>query len=47
MQLNKKKLLHTDKREKFDIRKAYFDLTKNKDLDDWDFVRVPRPKGEE
>jgi hypothetical protein len=45
--LNKKKLLGTDKRESFDIRKAYFDLTKNKDLDDWDFVRVPRPKGEE
>ena len=43
----KKAALEITKKEKFDIRKAYYDLTANKDLDDWDMVRVPRPPGEE
>ncbi|KAJ3398948.1 hypothetical protein HDV05_002149, partial [Chytridiales sp. JEL 0842] len=30
------------KRKKIDLREVYFDLTKKKELDDWDFVRIER-----
>ncbi|KAJ3046518.1 Cytochrome oxidase assembly [Rhizophlyctis rosea] len=47
-QIEKKELLNKNGTEKqFDIREVYFELTKDKDWDDWDMVRVPRPPGEE
>jgi hypothetical protein len=47
LSMEKQRLLKTDKKEKFDIRKAYYDLTVNKNLDDFEYVRVPRTKKQE
>ncbi|KAI8851385.1 cytochrome c oxidase assembly protein COX16-domain-containing protein [Chytridium lagenaria] len=32
-------------RKKVNLQEEYFKLTKDKDMDAWDFVRVERPKG--
>ncbi|KAI9098792.1 cytochrome c oxidase assembly protein COX16-domain-containing protein [Phlyctochytrium arcticum] len=46
--LDKKEQLKIEKSAKpFNLQEAYFNLTKNKNLEDWDMVRVPRPEGEE
>ncbi|KAI9203691.1 cytochrome c oxidase assembly protein COX16-domain-containing protein [Polychytrium aggregatum] len=48
--LEKKEELGIDKKAApVNVQEIYWNLTHKKDMDDWDFVRVPRPKdsGEE
>ncbi|KAI8813498.1 cytochrome c oxidase assembly protein COX16 [Cladochytrium replicatum] len=33
-------------RKPFNIQEEYWKLTTNSKVDDWDYVRVPRPKGQ-
>ncbi|KAJ3082431.1 hypothetical protein HK102_001704 [Quaeritorhiza haematococci] len=43
-QVKEEKLLLDTKRKRYTVQEEYWRLTHNKDVDDWDFVRVPRPK---
>lgn len=46
--LSRKDELGIDANKKpVDIQEIYFELMKNRDLDDWDMVRVTRPEGQE
>lgn len=46
--VDKKEQLKIDaNRKPLNIQEEYFKLTSNKNVDDWDFVRLERPDGEE